>query len=98
VKGQAASSKKKAAKLAFKKASDFVWAVRLHEISKGLIAPDITLKTRIKGATYARKGVENEDIRPEDFLEKVGLKPETSKLVYADKGEIFVIPPNSEVD
>jgi hypothetical protein len=90
---QIAFSDNKTTKMSFKKASDFVWALRLHRISKNLFASDITDETYIKGAAYGRKEAEEvENIRTEEaILEEKGLNPKTSRLVYAEGEDVFLI-------
>jgi hypothetical protein len=81
-------------KMSFKKASDFVWAVRLLQISKSLFSSDITDKTLV-GATYSKKEAEEiENIQTEEaFLKDKGLNPETSRMYCAKvkDAEIFLV-------
>ncbi|KFY92628.1 hypothetical protein V500_04125 [Pseudogymnoascus sp. VKM F-4518 (FW-2643)] len=85
---RAAFREKKKAKVSYKEASDFVWAVRLHKISKNLFASDTTDETYTKGATFARSK-KAENIPLEAGVEE--LNSENSKLIYAEKEDVYLV-------
>ena len=81
------------------KASDFVWAVRLARISKGLFHGDKQWKmeTVAKGATFSKEDGdgdgEGKEVNAEDELTAEGMDLDHGVNLYKDsKEDMFVVP------
>ncbi|KAF3925334.1 hypothetical protein ABW20_dc0108987 [Dactylellina cionopaga] len=79
----------------FKSSSDYIWAVRLTKLHRGILSDLVDVKTFVKGATYSADG---EGIDKE--LEDDGFgHPPVFQLKGQDSnvGELFVMPEDFEL-
>jgi hypothetical protein len=58
---------------AFGKATDFVLAVRLMKISKGLSGSGLSMNTKVKGATFSLGDAEEKEAEVKDVLVSEGF-------------------------
>ncbi|KAH6714002.1 hypothetical protein BKA61DRAFT_607020 [Leptodontidium sp. MPI-SDFR-AT-0119] len=82
-------------KESWKKATDFVWALRLTRISKGLFDgdDDWKMETTTKGATFSKGGGDAQEVSVEDELAAEGVDLDHDVTLYNDEeGGIFVVP------
>lgn len=80
-------------KTSFKKASDFVWAVRLTEISKSLFSSEFEEDVYIKGASFGGRDTDDDRAPPalEDTLKQMRLSEENFTLVSDLENDVFLI-------
>ncbi|CEJ87967.1 hypothetical protein VHEMI04570 [[Torrubiella] hemipterigena] len=75
--------------------NDFVWAVRLTEVSKSLFASDIQLKTFTKGATLQSSlGSDSETVNMQTVLDDMGendYNVQSLKVFNNDVEEAFIV-------
>jgi hypothetical protein len=84
----------------FQKASDFVWAIRLMKISKGVFNPAWKMSTFVQGATFSLGEAEKEgEADVAEVLSSEGLDPEHETQIFRDnEGDAFVVQEDSAVE
>jgi len=96
ISASAERAKDTSTKQSWTKASDFVWAVRLTKIKKGLFEDDDNWKmeTAAKGATFSKGSGNDTEAKVEGDLVAEGLDLARDVTVLKDEGGDFVIIPN----
>lgn len=70
---------------AFEKSSDFIWAIRVTQVSKHFLSSQWGYKTYVSGATYSTE----EDESVEELLSQEGFDRESIEITETD---VFVLP------
>jgi hypothetical protein len=96
VSASAERATERSTKESWKKASDFVWALRLTKIKKGLFDgdDDWKMETATNGATFSKGSGDAEEVKVGDDLVAEGLDLDHDVTLWKDEGEDFLVIPN----